>query len=115
MNTNALPLYVSIKQALIDLILKEGLNPSFVFPSIRELAVSHQVNPLTIRKAYQALIDEGILEAKRGQLYQLVPGAAERLMEIERERFLNQEWPLIQERIKRLGLERQCLNTSLFK
>ena len=71
---------------------------------MRNVAAEYRVNPLTVLKAYQQLVDEGLVESRRGRGMFVNAGARSALLQAERERFLNEEWPKIQERIRRLGL-----------
>ena len=72
---------------------------------MRQCASDLQLNPLTAARAYQELVDEGVLEKRRGQGSVVRDGAAERLRQQERDRFLQEEWPQVKERMARLGLD----------
>ncbi|NUO64823.1 MAG: GntR family transcriptional regulator [Gemmatimonadaceae bacterium] len=85
---------------MLDGILKEG-DP---LPSVRNVAAEYRVNPLTVMKAYESLVDEGLVEARRGLGMFINAGARARLLEGEKQRFLEEEWPKIRETIERLGL-----------
>ncbi|MDH5737736.1 MAG: GntR family transcriptional regulator [Gammaproteobacteria bacterium] len=78
-------------------------------PSVRQLASEQRINPLTVSKALQMLVDEGLVEKRRGLGMFVAAGAAERLLTTERDQFLNHEWPRIRERIRRLDLNEQDL------
>jgi GntR family transcriptional regulator len=73
-------------------------------PSVRQVAADYAVNPITVMKAYQLLVDDGVLEKKRGLGMFIREGAWQRLMEQERRVFLEVEWPRIRQRIQQLGL-----------
>lgn len=73
-------------------------------PSVRSLASHYLLNPLTVGRALQALDDDGLLENRRGLGLFVKPGARERLRQIERERFMQREWPQLRQRLKQLGL-----------
>ena len=73
-------------------------------PSVRQVAAEYQLNPITVSRAYQELADEAIVEKRRGLGMYVTEGASEKLLTSERERFLREEWPLVLERIQRLGL-----------
>ena len=73
-------------------------------PSVRTLASHYLLNPLTVGRALQALDDDGLLENRRGLGLFVKPGARERLRQIERERFMQREWPQLRQRLKQLGL-----------
>ena len=93
-------LYDRVVAMILDGVLKEG-DP---LPSVRSVAAEYRVNPLTVLKSYQELVDEGLVEARRGLGMFVVDGARKLLLKGEREKFLAEEWPQIQETIQRLGL-----------
>jgi GntR family transcriptional regulator len=100
-----LPIYRQIRDATVALILEGHLAEGTVIPSVRQVAAETQVNPLTVNKAYQALVDEGVIEKHRGLGFFVAAGAQARLQVAERARFLQEEWPLLRARLARLGLE----------
>jgi GntR family transcriptional regulator len=73
-------------------------------PSVRQIASDHRINPITVSKAFQLLVDDGVVEMKRGLGMYVLMGAREKLAEDEKEYFMSEEWPRILEKIKRLGL-----------
>ena len=77
--------------------------------SVRQVAAEYQLNPITVSRAYQELADEAIVEKRRGLGMYVTEGASEKLLSSERERFLREEWPLVLERIQRLGLSLEKL------
>jgi GntR family transcriptional regulator len=82
-------------------VLKEG-DP---LPSVRTVAAEYRLNPLTVLKGYQQLVDEELVESKRGRGMFINAGARERLLQGERERFLAEQWPRVYATIQRLGLK----------
>ena len=90
---------------ILDRVLKEG-DP---LPSVRNVAVEYRVNPLTVLKAYQQLVDEELVETRRGRGMFINAGARALLLRGERERFLEEEWPRISATIARLGLRAEEL------
>jgi GntR family transcriptional regulator len=90
---------------MLDGDLREGDS----LPSVRQVASDLRVNPLTVLKSYQQLADEQLIEKRRGLGMFIRPGARELLLQDERERFLNSEWPRIVETIQRLGLDTKVL------
>ena len=92
---------------ILDGVLKEG-DP---LPSVRTVASEFRVNPLTVLKAYQELVDEELVEMRRGLGMFVKPGARDQLLKGERQKFLNDEWPRIAEKIERLGLTQKELDT----
>jgi GntR family transcriptional regulator len=96
---------------MLDGSLKEG-EP---LPSVRTVAVDLQVNPLTVSKAYQDLVDDGFVERRRGLGMFVIEGATAKLGNSERDQFLNTEWPDIVVRIQRLGLDPDTLLAAIKK
>jgi GntR family transcriptional regulator len=74
-------------------------------PSVRNVAADYRVNPLTVLKGYQQLVDEQLVEKRRGRGMFINTGARQLLLQGERQRFLAEEWPKIQATIQRLGFE----------
>ncbi|HUP90100.1 MAG TPA: GntR family transcriptional regulator [Longimicrobiales bacterium] len=98
------PIYRQLHDRVVAMILDGILEEGDPIPSVRNVAAEYRVNPLTVLKAYQHLVDEGLVESRRGRGMFVNAGARSSLLQAERERFLNEEWPKIQERIRRLGL-----------
>ncbi len=86
------------------MMLDGVLKPGDALPSVRQVAADYQLNPITVSRAYQELVDEALVEKRRGLGMYMTEGAATKLLASERERFLTEEWPLVLERITRLGL-----------
>jgi GntR family transcriptional regulator len=85
---------------ILDGVLKEG----YALPSVRNVAAEYRVNPLTVLKGYQQLVDEGLVESKRGLGMFVNTGARDLLLKAERQKFLGEEWPRVRATIERLGL-----------
>lgn len=98
------PIYRQIRDRVAAMILDEVLKDGEQLPSVRTVAAEYRVNPLTVLKGYQELVDEELVEARRGLGMFVNPGARATLLHSERQKFLAEEWPRIQERIRRLGL-----------
>jgi len=90
---------------ILDGALKEG----DALPSVRMVAAEYRVNPLTVLKGYQQLVDEGLVESRRGRGMFVNDGARRLLLEGERQKFLGEEWPRIRATIQRLGLKAEEL------
>jgi GntR family transcriptional regulator len=99
------PIYWQLREQTVSAILDGTLKEGEPLPSVRQVAVDFQINPLTVSKAYQSLVDEGLVEKRRGVGMFVVEGAQQRLLASEREHFLNDEWPRIAKRIEKLGLD----------
>lgn len=103
------PLYRQLRDRIVELAL-EGVFPDGAeLPSIREIAVQHRINHLTVAKAMQLLVDEGLVEKRRGLGMVVAAGANKRLRTDERQHFLHTEWPAIRQKIERLGLQQADL------
>jgi GntR family transcriptional regulator len=98
------PIWRQIKDRVLAAILDGGIKEGEPLPSVRQVALDLQVNPLTVSKAYQELADDGIVERRRGLGMFVIEGARKELGTSERAAFLKDEWPLVVTRIKRLGL-----------
>lgn len=98
------PIYRQIRDRVAAMVLDEVLEEGDQLPSVRNVATEYQVNPLTVLKGYQQLVDEGVVEARRGLGMFVNPGARALLLKSERRRFLGEEWPRIHATIQRLGL-----------
>ena len=99
------PIYSQLRDHTVSAILDGTLKEGESLPSVRQVAVDFQINPLTVSKAYQSLVDDGLIEKRRGVGMFVVEGARARLLASEREHFLQEEWPRIAARIKKLDLD----------
>lgn len=99
------PVYVRLRDTIANAILSGRYKDGDSLPSVRALAADEQANPLTVAKAYQGFQDEGLVVVKRGVGLFVAPGGRARLKDSERSRFLDEEWPEIQRRMKRLGID----------
>lgn len=99
------PVYVRLREVIADAILAGKYKDGDPLPSVRALAAEQQANPLTVAKAYQGFQDEGLIVVKRGVGMFVAPGARARLGDSERSRFLQEEWPQIRARMRRLGID----------
>ena len=98
------PIYRQLRDRVVAMILDGRLKEGDPLPSVRNVATETRVNPLTVLKAYQQLVDEGLVEKKRGLGMYLNAGAPELLRLAERHKFLTEQWPEIHATIQRLGL-----------
>ena len=106
------PIYRQLRDRVVALILDAALGPGDPIPSVRTVAAELRVNPLTVLKGYQALVDEDLVEKRRGLGLFVRPGARERLLSDERRRFLAEQWPEIAAIIRRLGLTPEELQAA---
>jgi GntR family transcriptional regulator len=98
------PIYRQLHARIVVMILEGVLKEDAPLPSVRSIAAEYRINPLTVLKGYQQLVDEQLVEVKRGRGMFIHAGARERLLRAERDRFLKDEWPKVRATIKRLGL-----------
>jgi GntR family transcriptional regulator len=98
------PIYRQLRGRVVAMILDGILKEGDPLPSVRNVAAESRVNPLTVLKAYQELVDEQLVEAKRGLGMFVNTGARDLLLKAERQKFLTDEWPRVAETIQRLGL-----------
>ena len=102
---NTQPIYRQLRDRGVHMILDGVHKEGDPLPSVRNVAAEHLVNPLTVLKAYQQLVDEELVEMKRGLGMFVKPGARNQLLKGEREKFLAEEWPRVAATIQRLGLK----------
>ena len=98
------PIYRQLRDLVVAMILDRVLKEGDALPSVRTVAAEYRVNPLTVLKGYQQLVEEGLVETRRGRGMFINAGARDLLLRGERQRFLGDEWPRISETIRRLGL-----------
>lgn len=98
------PIYKQLRERVAGLIMDGSLSEGEPIPSVRSVAAESQINHLTVAKAYQELVDEGVLEMKRGRGMFVVPGAREALRADERNKFISDELPMLLARIANLGI-----------
>lgn len=99
------PIYRQLRDRVVAMILEEVLTEGDALPSVRNVAAEYRLNPLTVLKGYQELVDEGLVEKKRGRGMFVNEGARTKLLKAERHRFLEKEWPQVVATIGRLGLD----------
>ncbi len=107
------PIYWQLKERTVAMILDGTLAEGGALPSVRTVASDFQLNPITVSKSYQALVDDELVEKRRGLGMFVCEGARQKLMESERQKFLNEEWPAMVTRIQQLGLDVNKLTHSV--
>jgi GntR family transcriptional regulator len=98
------PIYRQLRDRVVHMILDGVFKEEDPLPSVRAVAADYRVNPLTVLKAYQELVDEELVEKKRGLGMFVKRGARGRLLQGERQKFLAEHWPRVSATIERLGL-----------
>ena len=109
------PIYRQLRDRVVDMILEGVVEDGGALPSVRNVAAEYKLNPLTVLKAYQQLVDDDLVEKKRGRGMYVKEGARQRLLSDERKRFLATEWPRIVETVRRLGLAPEELINGMDK
>lgn len=104
------PIYQQLADRLAAQLLDGSPPEGDLMPSVRSLASSYLINPLTVSRALQALVDKGLVESQRGIGMVVQPGARDRLLQSERDQFLQRDWPALRARLQRLGLTANDLN-----
>jgi GntR family transcriptional regulator len=107
------PIYRQLRDRVVHMILDGVLKEGDPLPSVRNVAAEYRVNPLTVLKAYQELVDEELVEKRRGLGMFVKEGAHKRLLQGERQKFLSEHWPRVHATIQRLGLNpKELLDTT---
>ena len=103
------PIYRQLRDRVVHMILDGVLKEGDPLPSVRTVASEYRVNPLTVLKAYQQLVDEDLVEMRRGLGMFVKADPRDSLLKGERQKFLTEEWPNVAAKIQRLGLTRKEL------
>jgi GntR family transcriptional regulator len=103
------PIFVQIRQRIAQMILSQTAREGEALPSVRSIAADLSVNPLTVTRAYDSLVDLGVVESRRGMGMFVAAGARDKLLAHERQVFLNEDWPRIRTQIEALGLDLDTL------
>ena len=99
------PIYRQLRDRVVAMILEGVLKEGDPLPSVRNVAAEYRLNPLTVLKGYQQLVDEQLVEKRRGRGMFVSDGARRALLKDERQKFLEDEWPKVVATISRLGLD----------
>ena len=103
------PIYRQLRDRIVAMILDGVLSEGDPLPSVRSVAAEYRVNPITVLKGYQQLVDEQLVETRRGRGMFINAGARNLLLQAERQKFLEEQWPRIHATIQRLGLTAEDL------
>lgn len=107
------PIYRQLYERILGLILNGAIKEGEAIPSVRQVASDYQINHLTVAKAYQELVNLGLVEKRRGLGMFVLPGAQEQVAASEREKFLTQELPQLLARAQQLGIKEAELITKI--
>jgi GntR family transcriptional regulator len=99
------PIFVQIRQRIAAMILSETAKEGEALPSVRSIAADLSVNPLTVTRAYDSLVNLGVVESRRGMGMYVNEGAREKLLGHERQKFLAEDWPRVIAQIRALELD----------
>jgi GntR family transcriptional regulator len=99
------PIYRQLRDRVVNMILEGVLKDGDPLPSVRQVAAEYRINPLTVLKSYQQLVDEQLVEKRRGLGMLIRIGARNLLLAGERQKFLAEQWPMVYATIQRLGLK----------
>jgi GntR family transcriptional regulator len=106
------PIYRQLMDHLVGRILDRTYPEGEMLPSVRQLASDYEINPLTVAKAYKELARDGLTDKLRGEGLVVRKGVREALLRRERNKFLNEEWPVLRARLKRLGIDIETLGKT---
>ncbi|MFN3860892.1 MAG: GntR family transcriptional regulator [Roseateles sp.] len=108
--TDQAPIYQQLADRLAVQLLDGSPPEGEALPSVRQLASQYVINPLTVTRALQALVEQGLIESRRGLGMFVTTGARERLLRQAREQVLQKDWPALRAKLMRLGLTAKDLN-----
>src|ERR1700674_1560370 len=98
------PIYRQLRDRVVAMILDGVLKEGDPLPSVRNVAAEYRVNPITVLKGYQQLVEEQLVESRRGLGMFINAGAHDLLLQAERQKFMAEQWPRVYATIQRLGL-----------
>lgn len=98
------PIYLQLRDKVLNMILDGSLQEGDALPSVRNISAEYKLNPITVSKAYQLLVESELAEKRRGLGMFVIEGAKEKLLKQEREQFLTVEWPALLKKIERLQI-----------
>lgn len=107
------PIYLQLKDQIKEMILSGDIREGDALPSVRQVAMDYKVNPITVSKSYQILVDEELVEKRRGLGMFVQAGAAKKVQINENEQFIKEDWPKILTKIQNLNLDTTKLINSL--
>ena len=97
-------IYLQIADQIRERILRGEWKVGERIPSIRELAVELGVNPNTVTKSYQKLLDKDLISNQRGRGYFVSENAAGRALKEMKDEFMREEMPKISRTMQLLGI-----------
>jgi GntR family transcriptional regulator len=109
------PIYRQLRDLVVRRIMDGSFAEGEAVPSVRQVSADYKINHLTVAKAYQELVDTGLLEKRRGLGMFVADGARSALTADERSRFLDEEVPAFARRVRQLGLEMSDITRRLMQ
>ena len=103
---NDRPIYLQIADMIREAIMAGDIEEGKSIPSVREISVEHSLNPQTVLNATQVLINEGLLEKRRGLGMFVQEGARKKLLQSELNHFKDDEVPALVNRARLLGIQK---------
>lgn len=113
--TEGQPIYRQLRDLVVQRVMDGSFPEGEAIPSVRQVATDYRINHLTVGKAYQELVEMGLLEKRRGLGMFVAPGARKSLTNDEQQRFLDEELPAFVARIQMLGLETEEVVEQIMK
>ncbi|HSX49502.1 MAG TPA: GntR family transcriptional regulator [Cellvibrio sp.] len=107
------PIYRQLREKIVALILSGAFKEGEALPSVRQVASDYQINHITVSKAYQELVDMGLVEARRGMGMYVLADARQKLHSLEKEKFISTEVPALLARMHQLGVTKKELIAAL--
>jgi len=98
------PIYQQLRDRIITLIIEGAFSEGEAVPSVRQVASEYRINHLTVAKAYQELVAEGLLEKRRGLGMFVLQDARQKLLAQERDRLMKVDLPEMIKRGRQLGI-----------
>lgn len=98
------PIYRQLRDLVIQRVMDGSFPEGEAIPSVRQVATDYRINHLTVGKAYQELVEMGLLEKRRGLGMFVASGARHALTNDEQQRFLDEELPAFVARVRMLGM-----------
>jgi GntR family transcriptional regulator len=99
------PIYRQLRERLSDMIIDGVIAEGAAMPSVRTISLELKINPITVSRAVQELEEQGVLEKRRGLGMFVRAGARDKLQSVERDKFLQEQWPQLRQKIQRLELD----------
>lgn len=98
------PIYLQIADRLMERIAGGELSEDDRMPSVRDVAAELGVNPNTVMRTFEYLQNESIVFTRRGMGYFVSPDARQKILARQRREFLDEELPLIKQKMLMLGI-----------